>query len=250
MNALKRNAIAALCVISLLAISACGGNSPATTTTTVTTPPPAAVPGVYVFQSIAGSPPTPCLVLMYPKSANGVVTPTTVVTGPANFECESIAIDSAGNLYLGGQNYVSPGAGLKGAIILVYAPGATTPTKTIAPNEFAQSTAEMSALAVDASGNIYAAGGVTVGNTGSFGIAEYASTANGAVSATRIIAGTATTVGQVRQMAVDSAGNLYIAEVPLGGAGSILIFNSTATGNVLPPQPSAAPTPESTIHVV
>jgi hypothetical protein len=227
MNAFRCNTIAALCVSSLLAISACGGNSPATTTTTTTTTPlGATLPGVYVFQSGGFSPPPPSLVLLFPKSANGAVTPTTVVTGPADFVCTTIAIDSTGNLYLGAND----------GLILVYAPGARTPTRTIQPVEF-NSNQPMVALAVDGSGNIYAAGGgIPIGNTNTLccGVAEYASTANGRVAATRFISGAATTIGQVSQIAVDSSNNLYIAQLADVDPQSILIFNSTATGNVAP----------------
>ncbi len=217
-----------------LALSGCGGSSGSTNTTSGSTTgnggsgtTPATVPGLYVFESLASTTnQPPCLVLQYPKTANGVVTPTTAITGPSGFLCESMAIDSMGNIYLGGY---TPSAG----VVLVYAPGATTPTRTISPTGLGGVTA----LAVDASGNIFTYGGVTVGNIITSGISEFASTANGTVSPIRVISGDATTILHgVNQMAVDSADNLYIATTNVGSGPpqSILIFNSTATGNAAP----------------
>ena len=231
-----RTAPILLLAISLcsLAASGCGGSSGSTNTTGSSTTgtggsgtTPAAVPGLYVFESLASvMNQPPCLVLQYPKTANGIVTPTTAITGPSGFLCESMAIDSTGNIYLGGQNSSA-------GVILVYAPGATTPTRTISPTGLGA----VNALAVDGSGNIFTYGGIQVGNILTLGISEFALKANGTVSPTRVISGDATTILRgVNQMAVDSAGNLYIATTNVGSGPPqpILIFNSTATGNVAP----------------
>lgn len=62
----------------------------------------------------------------------------------------------------------------------------------------------------------------------------FSSTPNGNVSPTNVIAGSATTIGAEGQIAVDSAGNIYVGNGAFQGPDSILIFNSSATGNVAP----------------
>jgi hypothetical protein len=237
MNALKGNTIAALCVTSLLAISACGGNSPATTTTGTTTT-PVVTGGIYVVENIdIFYPPSPSLVLQFSKTANGAVAPTSTITGPANLLIfSSLAVDTAGTLYVAGPLLTPTGAHSGPVNILAYSAGTTTPARTITPSSLTLlgPNNEVYGLAVDASGNLAICSQLVASGQILEGVSIFPPSASGDVPPTRVIAGSATTIFQPSQMAADSASNLYIANGQISGPASILIFNSTATGNVQP----------------
>lgn len=173
----------------------------------------------------------------FPTTANGAVSPTSTIEAPANFFFNGLAVDSAGNVYVGSAPDNSGNGGIE---ILVYAPGANgtaTPTRTIsgaATGLEVLGSNSINAIAVDGAGNIYVSAQTTLSQT-DLGISIFSSTANGNVAPTRVIAGSATNIQFPGQIAVDSAGNIYVANSPLvGTAASILIFNSGANGNVPP----------------
>jgi hypothetical protein len=116
----------------------------------------------------------------------------------------------------------------------VYAPGATTASRTILlPSQGANSVdTEFNAMTVDAAGDVYVA---LLSNE----IRVFGPTATGAATPLRPISGALTTLGGglvqgVSQLAVDATGNLYVAEGD-GYAGSkVVMFGPAATGNVAP----------------
>src|SRR6185437_14307552 len=57
---------------------------------------------------------------------------------------------------------------------------------------------------------------------------------NGNVAPSKSIAGPSTSIIQLGQIAVDSAGTVYAANTPVTGAGGVLIFGSGATGDAAP----------------
>jgi hypothetical protein len=121
--------------------------------------------------------------------------------------------------------------------ILVYAPGASgsNPTRTITSSSLQINDKDpFSALAVDGFGNLYVSGVLTAQNLAS-GVAVFSPTASGDAAPIRTIGGSATTIvgpGAI-PIAVDSAGDFYVSTADFE-SDSILIFNSSANGNVPP----------------
>lgn len=118
----------------------------------------------------------------------------------------------------------------------------STATGSVAPNGYilgdAQTGGGLSTLiaataaATDAKGNLYVVNGGT-------GVADpivvFSTTTTGNVAPMRSIGGSLTmiTTGTPQAIATDSAGNLYVANV-VAGVSSILVFDSTASGNTAP----------------
>jgi hypothetical protein len=192
-------------------------------------------PSVYVSGvSLAG---LASSIAEFPTIANGAVSPTSTIKAPSDFFFNGLAVDGAGNVYVGSAPDNSGNGGIE---ILVYAPGANgtaTPTRTIsgaATGLEVLGSNSINAIAVDGAGNIYVSAQTTLGQA-DLGISIFSSTANGNVAPTRVIAGSATNIQIPGQIAVDSAGNVYVANSPLVGTdASIVIFNSSANGNVPP----------------
>jgi hypothetical protein len=205
---------------------------------------PADPSGIYVIEDVDFFlPPSPSMILHYPKTASGSVSPGTTITGPANVIFESMALDASGNLYVGGEVYNASTTAHVGAVdILVYASGASgtaTPARSIAPTSLeVLSSNPINAMAVDAAGNLVVAAAVAIGSGPSGrvypALSVFPPTANGDAAATRVIAGDSTTLFNPSQIAVDRTGNIYVANGQIQGAASILIFGPTASGNMAP----------------
>ena len=188
--------------------------------------------------------PLPSTILQFSRTANGSVSPASTITGPANVGFTALTVDGLGNLYVGGQLFGGTGsAGAEvGAEILVYAPGTSgtpTLTQTITSGLGALSTNSVPAMAVDSAQNLYAVTDVQVGSGASghiyTGISVFDLSAKSSNPApTKNIAGTATEIANPTQIAIDTSGNLYLANSAAQGPASILIFNSSTTGNVPP----------------
>jgi hypothetical protein len=243
--------------LPILCTTGCGGGG----TGIVKTPPPA-IHTAYVIQ-ISGS--TTSL-LEFNASANGSVAPSGTLVPPANLALNRATTDNLGNIYLQG---VVTGVAHTGEIA-VYPPGSTgsaTPARVLT-GPLTLLTSPLS-MAVDATGQMYitdnddnavlifapgATGNVApvrqIANTGGFGIAVdtggnvyvapfpgdqgvvvYGPTASGNATPIRTISGTATTLGVILQIAVDSNANLYVANA---GNASIDVFAPGANGNVAP----------------
>jgi hypothetical protein len=102
--------------------------------------------------------------------------------------------------------------------------GNPSPSSTIT---FAAS-ATITAIAVDASGNLYVASTTD--------LREYAAGSSGTATPIRLIpANATTTLGSVTSLAVDASGNIYAAEVnDSADTCGIAVFSSTANGSVAP----------------
>jgi len=204
---------------------------------------PSVATSLYVFQNNdAFFPPSPSSVLQFLRTANGMVAPSSTISGPASVVFSALSVDAAGNLYVAGQTIGTTAA--TGSEILVYAPGATgkaSPLRTIAGAATGMqvlSTTTVSSMAIDAVSDLYVATDVQLGTGPSNrvypGVSVFAPTATGNVAPTKSIAGDATGIFSPAQIALDSAANLYIANSAVQGPASILVFNSGATGNVAP----------------
>jgi hypothetical protein len=145
------------------------------------------------------------------------VTPSNTVTVPMQTSFQALAVDTLGNLYVSASVVTAP------PMILIYAPAATgsaTPTRTLTS---ASLTAPATAIAVDATGEIYALSGNSV--------LVFAASATGTSTPVRLIAGALTQLNSPSSIAVDSAQNIYVANT---NGNNVLVFSSTATGNVAP----------------
>jgi sugar lactone lactonase YvrE len=197
-------------------------------------------------------PPEPSKILQFSRTANGSVAPASTITVPPGAGFTALAVDGLGNLYVGGQEF--SGSTEIGPEIWVYAPGAIgtpTPSQTITASLQSPSANSISAMAVDNAQNLYAVTAVALGSgpTGRVytGIAVYAPAANGKLAPIKSIVGPATEISNnPDQIATDSAGNLYVASGSTAtGPGSVVIFSSSATGNM--PPTSALTGPNTTI---
>lgn len=196
---------------------------------------------IYVTQdNTFALPPQPSLVLEFPTTANGMVNPSPTITGPPNVVFTPAALDKPGNLWVAGSVYNSNPAD-QAVEILEYAPQATgvaAPTRTILGSATGLNVPGDSAargLALDTAGNIYVAANVTIAGIVYSGISVFSSTATGSTAPMRVIAGSATTLAAIFQIAVDSSGNVYgTGDYNTGFANAVLIFNSSANGDVAP----------------
>jgi len=195
-------------------------SSPVNVTVTAgsTSPAPGPATFVYVIQDpYSGTP----QVLQFTAGANGTVAPVATLTMPTGFEINSIATDSTGQLYVAGN--LASGA----AVIEIFAAGASgtaTAVRTITiVNGYAPT-----GMAVSLSGSLYAV-------DGDGELTVYSSTASGMTTPERLITGTMTGLSYPQSVAVDTSGNIYVAEAPiLPALPSILVFSATANGNVAP----------------
>src|SRR5271169_1969766 len=111
----------------------CGGGGGGTLTG------PAAGPSIYLTQDnlVLFGPPLPSNILQFSTTANGTVSPTSTLTGPASVVFSGLAVDGTGNAYVGGEIFGTGGGSggppLVSVEILAYAPGASgsNPTRTI-----------------------------------------------------------------------------------------------------------------------
>jgi hypothetical protein len=184
---------------------------------------------------------------MFPAGANGMVTPTTVLTYPFSTVDEpvEVAVDRSGKIYM--SNVSEKNGQVTDGQILVFAAGAKTgdaPVETISTVAATATTqSRFTGLTVDASGNIFAvedsftldASGSTV-TSASAQIVEFAPGATGIATPVKAITSTeAGTVGW-NGLQLDAAGNLYTAsEVVVVGESveySLLGFGPSASGSV------------------
>ena len=168
---------------------------------------------------------------VFPPTANGNITPAKSIAGDATeiFNPAQIAIDSANNIYVANSAVQGP------ASVIVFNSSATAnaaPSSTLAGDKTTIYVAR--GVALDASENIYVASlafnpppaGPLDGTPS---ILEFSPGATGNVAPIRIISGPTTTMGEIGNLRVDSAGNIYV----LSGT-TILKFAAGATGNIAP----------------
>ncbi len=198
-------------------------------------------PSIYL-----GLPPAPfsspsvSSIVRFPNDSNGSVSPSSTVKGPTGVNFQGLAVDATGNVYVGGL-LSSDNPATQGQLeILVYAPGSNgkaKPTRTITGTAtglegFTQNS--ISGLAVDGSENVYVSSGLIKGGLVNPGISVFASTANGDAAPTNVITMTGIGAYTMGQIALDSAGNIYVLATYLGAPGAVLIFASDSTGTVPP----------------
>ena len=212
MRSQKRTLFSSLGASLLFAMTSCGGGGSGGGT-----PPPPPAGSIYVLGNLLYPE-----IFQFSQTATGAAAPTATITGAENDYFEGLATDEKGNIYVGDA------ASDNSMEILIFPPGSKgipNPAVTIST----QLVDGIMSLEVDSAGNVYA-------GSPEPGVYVYSPMANGHYALSRSIAGSATTIANPVQMAIDSANNLFVANaaVPSLGQDSILIFNSAANGNVAP----------------
>jgi hypothetical protein len=166
-------------------------------------------------------------VLRFVSNSSGAVLPAATLTNYAT----AMAIDQSGNLYLASPISLSDNT----SAIEVYPagyPSRVVPGRTILPS----TEMNITALAVDGGGNMYAAGENVALN---IGVEVFAAAANGVSTPTRTITGASTGLVSPWGVQVDGVGNIYVGDSTTGVAGGNVIldeFAASASGNVAPVQ--------------
>ena len=194
---------------------------------------------LYVGGTIHSSPFPSSEILVYAPGASGTATPFRTIAGAStglNVLNESLvyalALDATGNIYV--SSYVNVGGILYPGVSIFSASanGNVAPTNVIAGSATTISGFSPGQIAVDSANHVYTAGG-SLPQPDSILIFNSSSPGNG--PPTSSITGSNTMIEDVVGIALDSAGNIYVAN---GNAGvstpSILVFSAGSTGNVAP----------------
>ena len=167
-------------------------------------------------------------VLQFPANGQsstrpGSMTPSTLLAIPTLLN--AVTTDASGNLFVSGTVTNSPGT-YEVTEYSVPSSGTATQIRTLT-----NMSAVASAMTVDANGQLYTVNGSS--------ISVFAASATGSTAPTRLIAGANTLLNAPTAIAVDAAGNIYVANAE---AGNVLVFSATATGNVSPTRTIAGTT--------
>jgi sugar lactone lactonase YvrE len=168
---------------------------------------------------------TPAAVTAYSLGSSGNIAPLASRTGLSL--PEGVARDSSGKLYVANEAVAS---------VTVYASGTngnSSPISTIAGAN--TGLISPTGIALDSKGNIYVANAGSLG-AGSDGIIEYAARSNGNVTPTAIITGSSTGLADPRAIALDSTGNIYVANSgsQITGVDSVTVYPAGSNGNAAP----------------
>jgi hypothetical protein len=180
---------------------------------------------VYVVQYCQLAPTCSGMISVFAPGANGNVAPIRVIQGPhTGFDrSAAIAVDAAGQIYVGNA---------EGGPILVFSADAHDDATPIRRIGRAQDIGDVTNLAVDASGTVYAAEA-----SYAHGVLVYGPSAAEGDAPDRVIAGPATGLDGDSGVAVDRAGRLLVADDSHdvdGLSGTVSIFAPGASGNEAP----------------
>lgn len=143
--------------------------------------------------------------------------PKTLLSTPTETSLGAVTTDAAGNLYVSSLG-TSDSASYAVTEYVVSSKDTVTRTRTLT-----NMPSVASAIAVDASGQVYTVNGSS--------ISVYAASATGSAAPVRTITGASTLLNAPTAIAVDGVGNLYVANAE---AGNVLVFSAAANGDVAP----------------
>ena len=187
--------------------------------------------GVYVIQDTAASGATAASgsVLQFSALATDAATPVSTIATTNITSLAFLATDSLGNLYTTStQDTV-------GTSLIEYPAGSTNNAQPIRSIPFNATTklGALNGLATDSTGGLYAP-------EDSGGVAIFSSTATGLVAPNGYILGDSQTGGGLSTLLVanaattDASGNLYVIDAGVGATKPIVVFSTSAMGNVAP----------------
>ena len=193
--------------------------------------------GIWVANALGGASGIGSLT-WYPPGSNGNVAPQVVISGSNTGlnDPVGIAISTANNPFVLNASGGPDSAGSI-TVYLYTNSGNATPTKTIQGTSSSNQTgfANPSGLALDGSNNIYVTNDGSASG-GSDSITIYAAGSNGNVAPMSTISGPLTQLNLPSGIAVDSGGNIYVANDggDEGGIDAITIYPPGSNGNVSP----------------
>lgn len=170
-------------------------------------------------------------VTIYPAGSDGDVTPSETIAGrKTGFDFPTgIALDSSGNIYVAncGENC----GGNNASSVEVFAAGSSgnvTPSTTIIGTN--TGLVNPFGITLDSGGNIYVANELA-GQNGRGSITIYPAGSKGNAKPSATIVGKKTTLHTPAGIALDSNGNIYVANF---GGESVTVFAAGSKGNVAP----------------
>ena len=169
-------------------------------------------------------------VSVFSSTATGSVAPTSTISTTSGAGPQATAVDPSGNLYVA---TATPANAIATAPIVVFAPGATAPIRTLSGPLTTLAIGSPQGLATDSAGNLYVANVVS----GVSSILVFEPTATGNTPPLRDITGSNTPLGCVGGIALDNEGYLYVVSVPTCGSTAsptVLKFSTTGDGNIAP----------------
>jgi hypothetical protein len=228
-------------VLSLVALmSGCASNSGGLSSTTTTTTTSTGTSGrlatggaanVYALNDVSTTGALiPNDVFEFPAASTGTSTAASVTIPLSTVAPTGVALDGAGLLYVAGQDDTTGVPSVN-----IYAAGAgsgATPIRSFTPN----AAFEPIGIAVSSAGQAYVLEGEydTYGDLLASQIEVFAPGATSGTAPSSTITGTATEMIDPQDIAVDVAGNIYVANYQDDGASQILEFPPGANGSVAP----------------
>ncbi len=192
--------------------------------------------GVYVIQNnpASGSTAASGEILQFSTSSSGATTPLSTINYSKITSAAYLAVDGYGDIY------TSASEGSSGSAILEFPVGSSNNAQPIGDIPFNSTTGltGINGLAVDAAGDIYAAGA-------GYGVAGFGYSQNGSVAPDLLLplgtqAADLTTLEFPYALAVDPKDNLYVANTASPAVSApaptapIVVFAPAATGSVAP----------------
>jgi hypothetical protein len=177
--------------------------------------------GVYVIQNTAATTTTAATgtILQFSTSASGAATPVSTIANLNVTSLAFLAVDATGDIY------TSATEGTTGTSLLEFPVDASNnaqPTRSI-PFNTTTEIAAPTGLASDPAGDL-------VLPEASGNVAVFSSTATGSVAPSDYITSGASTLVNATAAAVDTSGNLYIADSGTGVTNPIVVFSAASTG--------------------
>lgn len=166
----------------------------------------------------------------FSATASGSVAPVSSVTISSKAGPQATAVDPSGNLYLA---TAPPLNNIAIAPVLVFAPGATSPSRSLSGSLTLLQVGSPRSMTTDSAGNLYVANVVA----GVSSILVFAPDASGNAAPLRDISGSATMLGCIGGIAVDSEGYVYAVSTATCGSSAnptVLKFSTTGDGNIAP----------------